>query len=280
MSALQFPTDILTFSHPSFEPLHHYTYAVSAIRRALKPRQKHWYHASLHVNSAGLTTTPMRLDDTAVELALDLVSHRVHLTTSRGELWSIRLRGQPLSQFWGALNAAFTAFNLPLNLSKPDYPDAPAVYDTPLIENYWRALSQVDLLLKQFQSELREETSPVQFWSHNFDLAVLWFSGRLVPGQDPKNEEYADEQMNFGFSPGDGGIPEPYFYITAYPLPDKFVGSPLPEGAYWHTQGWNGAVLLYKTLAASSNPAPLLLDFLRTTQKRGAELMTLLSVED
>lgn len=274
MTDYQFPKEILTFSNPSFEPLHHYTRALSAIRRALAPRRKHWYHASLSVNSTGLTTTPMPLDSTAVELALDLTSHRARLTTSRGERWSIRLQGQPLSQFWGELNAAFAAFNLPLDLAKPDYPDAPAVYDAPLIENYWHALSQVDLLLKQFQSGLREETSPVQFWAHNFDLAMLWFSGRYVPGQDPKNEEYADEQMNFGFSSGDGGIPEPYFYITAYPLPDRFVGSPLPEGAYWHTQGWNGAVLPYKTLAASSNAETLLLDLLRTTQKRGAELMT------
>jgi hypothetical protein len=30
----------------------------------------------------------------------------------------------------------------------------------------------------------------------------LWFSGRLVSGQDLANAEYADEQMNFGFSNG------------------------------------------------------------------------------
>ena len=79
--------------------------------------------------------------------------------------------------------------------------------------------------------------------------------------------------MNFGFSPGDSGIPEPYFYITAYPLPDKLVGSPLQQGAYWHTEGWNGAVLLYKTLAASPHPESLFLEYLRTTQRHGAELM-------
>lgn len=274
MSESQFPGKILTFSDPSFEPLHHYTRALSAICRTLAPRQKHWYHASLRVNGTGLTTTPMLLQNRAVELALDLTSHRAHLVTGRGEQWSTRLRGQPLSQFWSELQAAFTAFDLPLTVTKPDVADALIAYDAPLIENYWRALSQIDLLLKQFQSELRQETSPVQFWSHHFDLAMLWFSGRLVPGQDPANEEYADEQMNFGFSPGDAGIPEPYFYITAYPLPKTLVGSPLPDGAYWHTQGWNGAVLLYKTLSASPNPDALLLDYLRTVQQRGAELMT------
>ena len=189
MSDSQFPLDILTYSHPSFEPLHHYTRALSAIRRALTPRQQHWYHASLHVNSTGLTTTPTPLDGIAVELALDLASHRIVLTTNRGEHWSTRLRGQPLSQFWNDLNAAFTAFNLPLTVTKLDYADAPVVYDVPLIENYWRALSQIDLLLKQFQSELPQETSPGHLWSHHFDLAMLGFWGGLVRARTRRIEK-------------------------------------------------------------------------------------------
>ena len=147
-----FPENILTFSDPSFEPLHQYTRALSAIRRELAPRQKHWYHASLRVNGTGLTTTPMPLEGAAVELALDLTAHRVILTTSRGEQWSTRLRGQPLSEFWNELTAAFAALRLPFNFSKPDQPDAPVAYDTPLIENYWRALSQVDLSARADES--------------------------------------------------------------------------------------------------------------------------------
>ena len=37
---------------------------------------------------------------------------------------------------------------------------------------------------------------------HKSQQVSKWFSGRLVPGQDPANAEYADEQMNFGFSTG------------------------------------------------------------------------------
>ena len=43
---------------------------------------------------------------------------------------------------------------------------------------------------------------PVVLWPHHFGLAVLWFSGHPAPDQDPANAEYADEQMNFGFSTG------------------------------------------------------------------------------
>ena len=66
-------------------------------------------------------------------------------------------------------------------------------------------------------------------WPHHFDLAVVWFSGRKVPGQDPNDPEYSNEQMNFGFSTGDSGTPEPYFYATAYPAPDGWMENDLPD---------------------------------------------------
>lgn len=273
MSAFHFPSELLHFQHPSFAPVHHYTRALGAIRRALTPRQKHWAHVSLRVNGTGLTTTPIPYESEAFELALDFVTHRVMIQTSRGAVWETRLRGQPLSQFWNELNDALAEMKIFPNAIKPDYADAAPSYEEHCVENYWRALSHVDILLKQFQGELREETSPVQFWAHHFDLAMLWFSGRLVPGQDPSKEEFADEQMNFGFAGGDEKIPEPYFYVTAYPLPKNFIGSPLPTGAQWHTDGWHGAALLYKTLAASNEPAALLLEFWRDAQQRGAALM-------
>lgn len=273
MSDFHFPAEILAFQDPTYETLHHYTRALAAVRRAMSPRQKHWSHSSLRVNATGLTTTPIPNGGETFELALDLTAHRLLISASSGTRIETRLRGQPLSQFWNELLTTLRVLNVQPVVQKPPYPDAPPVYEMAPVEQYWRTLSQMDSLLKQFQGELRGETGPVQFWSHHFDLAMLWFSGRLVPGKDPADEENADEQMNFGFSPGDEGIPEPYLYITAYPLPAGLVGSPLPDGAYWHTRGWNGAVMLYKTLVASPKPDAFLLDLWRTVQRRGAELM-------
>lgn len=268
-----FPPRILSYTDSSFEPLHHYARAINLIRRAHTPRQKHWSHTSLRVTAAGLTTTPIAYNNSLFELALDLTTHQLHITTSTGKRAQLPLHGQPLSQFWDELTALLRAFGIQSTAAKPDYTDVTSPYDQTLVQNYFQALAQIDTLLKQFQGELRGETSPVQFWAHHFDLAMLWFSGRLVPDKDPKDEENADEQMNFGFSLGDAAIPEPYCYITAYPTPDGFVNSALPKGATWHTKGWNGALLPYKTLAASPDPNALLLDYWRTTQQRGAELM-------
>jgi hypothetical protein len=66
--------------------------------------------------------------------------------------------------------------------------------------------------------------------------------------------------MNFGFTFGDEGIPEPYFYITAYPLPEVFPGLSLPSGTKWHTEGFSGAVLPYRSLLENTNPANYLVD--------------------
>lgn len=273
MSAPLFPENILTFQHPSFELLHHYTRVLSAIRRALTPPQKHWYHISLRVNSTGLTTTPIPYAGAPFEISLDLLTHRVVIRSERGDQWATALRGQPLSEFWRALNDALAAMNIHPHAPKPAYDDVNRSYDAVAVQNFFRALSQVDSLLKIFQTELRGETSPVQFWSHHFDLAMLWFSGRKVPDQDPNDLENADEQMNFGFSPGDASVGEPYFYITAYPMPNGFTNSALPNGARWQTQAWQGAVLPYRILTSSNEPDALLMNFWRTVQKRGEELM-------
>ena len=110
-------------------------------------------------------------------------------------------------------------------------------------------------------------------WPHHFDLAMMWLPGEKIPGQDPADEEQSDKQMNFGFTFGDGGIAEPYFYITAYPLPEAFPGLTLPAGTRWHTEGFSGAVLLYRDLLNSADPEAYLLDLWNTLLSAGREHM-------
>jgi hypothetical protein len=110
---------------------------------------------------------------------------------------------------------------------------------------------------------LSGETSPVQLWPHNFDLALTWFSGRKVPGVDPTDQESADEQMGFGFSTGDQGTADAYLYATAYPWPDGLENQPLPRGSVWHTEGWKGALLMYRQITEAPDPAAKLLEFFK-----------------
>jgi hypothetical protein len=146
-------------------------------------------------------------------------------------------------------------------------------YDSKAAEHYWQALSRIDSVLKRFKRHLDSVTSPVQMWPHHFDLAMAWFTGRMVPGIDPKDEESADEQMNFGFSTGDENIPDPYFYITAYPRSENLTSTAMPADAIWHMRDWQGAVMPYEALVKVSNPEGKLFEFLKRIQAAGARSM-------
>ncbi len=65
-------------------------------------------------------------------------------------------------------------------------------------------------------------------------------------------------QLNLGFDPAEGG----YFYSNPWPLEPSLVGSPLPHGAVWHTEGWKGTMLPYETVR-SGNPVVMVTDFAR-----------------
>lgn len=100
-------------------------------------------------------------------------------------------------------------------------------------------------VLETFRTELDAAGRPcseVQLWPEHFDL------GCNIEG------------VNFGASPGDGFVAEPYLYVG----PWNTEG--LPDGGFWNAAF--GAVLPYKELLNASEPAGTALEFLR----HGADL--------
>ena len=252
-----------------------YAKLLRSVRRAGTPQQKHWWHISLRTTATGLTTTPIAAENfTIYELQLDFTGHQLLITTNDGRSATVPLQGQSLKEFSDATMDALAGLGIKPRLDRsPFEDDKPGVYDVTAVETFWQTLSRIDAIMKEFRYGLPGETSSVQFWPHHFDLALLWFSGRKVGGQDPANPERSDEQMNFGFSTGDSTITEPYFYATAYPTPPGWTAVQLPGGAYWHVEGWTGAMLPYQCLVSATNGRQLLLDFLKAAQKSGSEFM-------
>lgn len=256
------------------DSLHEYAQVLGNIRRAMTPPRKHWWHITLHVGARGLTTTPIPAGSRVLELVLNPVKHRVELDTSHGEHVTIELAGLSQRALADRLAGKFQKFGIEApSLESVWWEDTARDYDTAAALRYWQALTQIDGLFREFKGSLREETGPVQVFPQHFDLSLNWFSGRLVPGVDPADEESADEQMNFGFVTGDSGIDAAYFYATTYPVPAGLTESDLPDGAYWHTDGFTGAVLLYDTLADGDDARRRLLEFLRAAHSAGASLM-------
>lgn len=88
-------------------------------------------------------------------------------------------------------------------------------------------------------------SAPVRVWPHHFDV------GSVLPLGGGTGEE--DPSIGIGLSPGDEGLPEPYWYVTLWPRPTE-APPPLPVGR-WHTEGWTGALLAGSELVAAGDGA-------------------------
>ncbi|MGB5295037.1 MAG: DUF5996 family protein [Thermoanaerobaculia bacterium] len=257
------------------DTLQGYSRLLGAIRLSSSPRQRQWAHVTLRVVPEGFITTPMPSDRGTFGLRLDLVHNKLRILTSAGQSLGLRLEGQSLASLYSEVMTALKGLEVPLQIDAQQFSDdSRGEWDLEAIGRYRRAVAEIDAAFKVFKGEHRQETSPVQLFPHHFDLALSWFSGRQVPDQDPSNEEWSDEQMTFGFLTGDEAIAEPYFYATAYPEPKGYVGSDLPERAYWNEAGFSGAVLPYSALVQADQPVRLLSEFLRQAHKAGASRMS------
>jgi hypothetical protein len=250
------------------DALHAYAQVAGAVRATFAPREKHWFHVSLRTTARGLTTMPIPARTGTFEVTLDMATARWCIDFSDGSHWNTRLRGQSAADLFQETAPILAEVVRVAKVKRTEFGRAAwAGFDLDAVHRYWRVLSWVDIGLKRFKASQHAETSPVQLWPHHFDIAMLLCSGRKVPDTDHSDPDVSDEQLNFGFVPGDDGIREAYFYATAYPDPMKRMKSSLPPGAYWHTRGWDGAVMPYAELRRARNPEQRLQDFFHAFAK-------------
>ena len=257
--------------------LHGYARLMGSWLKHCRNERKHWWHASLRPSLNGLSTG-MVYAAIDFEMELNMRESLLQVRTSTGQQLNRELQGQAVSQVADSVqnflvSSGLNEQSVPVIQAEADdinYPEYSKEHATSIAT----VLNSVTAAMITFRAGIREETSPIQLWPHHFDLSMLWLPGDKVPDQDPNNEEYADKQMNFGFTFGDDGIPQPYFYITAYPLPEALPASPLPPGTAWRTEGFSGAVLLYNNLIESNDePERYLLALWRSLLQAGRKAM-------
>lgn len=258
---------------PTREALHDYARVLGAWLKTCRPRRKHWWHASLRPSLAGLTTGLVHAG--GFELELDLAGSALSGRSVAGDQLEIPLRGQPAAELASDIEGFLRQIGCVENLI-PRTSHASrqhSGYRSEVARELGSVTRFVAAALEEFRAAIREETSPIQLWPHHFDVAMLWLSGATVAGVEPADAESADEQMNFGFGFGDAGIAEPYFYVTAYPLPDALPERPLPAGVTWETDAFDGALLRYRTLCEMPDPRAYLLELWRGLLTSGRELL-------
>jgi hypothetical protein len=235
--------------------LHAYSRVAGAWCKQLRRKRKHWWHSSLRPSVRGLTTGAI-YGDRNFEIELDLVSGNLHVITGTSVI-SEPVVGQSSSDVARFIHDALLSVGAASDLDPAKglvSVDEYAGYSSDQAERMHRTIGTVAAAMEDFRAGIREETSPIQFWPHHFDLSMIWLPGSKIPGQEPADEEYSDKQMNFGFVFGDEGIVEPYFYVTAYPLPHALRQIELLPGTTWRGDGFSGAVLLYRDFAGMKDP--------------------------
>ncbi len=257
--------------------LHDYARVLGDLLKECRTQRKHWWHASLRPSLNGLTTGVV---SAAVdfELELDLRNSLLEMRAATDARSSEPLRGQSAQSIRESVREFLTALgiesggNAARGGGEAPAPEHPG-YSAEAAQQIGESFGAVNASMVEFRSGIREETSPIQVWPHHFDLSMVWLPGERIPGQDPADGENADKQMNFGFTLGDDAIPNPYFYVTAYPLPDALPELPVPEGTSWNTTGFSGALLHYHDLLETPDPATFLLGWWRGLLAAGHEHM-------
>jgi len=260
----------------SRDALHGYSRILGSWTSVCRERRKHWWHASLRPSLTGISTGVIYSDRLDFELSLNFRDSLLIVNTAVGEEFRDRLIGQPISDLFAKIEKFLLASGLAEDVATAvthafagDGQTRFPGYSPEEANTMGRVLAAVSASFAAFRNTIREETSPIQLWPHHFDLAMLWLPGEKVPDQDPHDEESADKQMNFGFTFGDPGIPEPYFYVTAYPSPEAFAALELPAGTEWHNEGFTGAVLKYRRLLQEADPSAYLLALWNTMLTAG-----------
>ena len=239
------------------DAIHAYARLLGAIRAKMTPEQKEYWHISLRLGTQGFRTTPIPNEDgSTFELSMNLLSHRVEISSSSGHNRNVSITGQSLSQFSNEVLSVLHTIGIKPDIELEKFSDDSKLdYDPSIASEIFRSYSLIDIIFKTFKGSITFESSPVQLWPHHMDVAFTCY---------PPTKDNMD-QIAFGYLPGDSGIQEPYFYITVYPELEEYSHIKLADLAYWNIEGWQGVVLKYNDLIKTDNPGGLLIDHLDST---------------
>jgi hypothetical protein len=255
------------------DTLHMQLQVIGKVRLALSPLEPQWANVPLYLTGRGVTTsTILHPSGEVFDLDVDLVDHVVSVRTGAGQVERAPLQA-PVAAFYRELMGALERAGVPTDISTlpsevPDpipFPDdtVHATYDRAAVTRFWRALLDVEAVLREFRAEWPGKAPPVQLWWGSLDLAMSLYTGRpLTPPPDVDvitRVGATEEQFSAGFWPGDRRTPYPAFYAYMYPKPEGV------ELARWWNDELGEFVLPYEDVRGSENPRRTLLEFLSFT---------------
>jgi len=269
----------------TYATLHMWTQIVGKVRLALSPRINHWWEVALYVNAVGLTTSAIPYKQLVFEIQFNFLEHKLTIAICDGQQRILQLRPQSVAAFYAEFMSALHSLGIdvhiwpmPVEVPNPirfDRDTEHASYDPEYAQRFWRILTLVDPVFKEFRSRFVGKHSPIHFFWGSFDLASTRFSGRRAPERkdaDPiTREAYSHEVISAGFWPGGGDVKGAAFYAYAAPEPAGFKTAQVrPEKAFYSPLG--EFLLMYDDVRQSTEPEKLLMEFLQSTYEAGANL--------
>lgn len=249
---------------PTRRTLQLYARAISAIARVHALPHPHWWHISLKVTPSGLISDNIPIPAGGIlAYRMDFQSDQIIVWSSSGWQKSFSMAdGLSGSVMGDLLIAAAAEAGLHGEYDRSRFEsDEPGEYNPAVVRNFFTALVSADRVLKKHRARLSDDTGPVQLWSHGFDLAMEWYGSRREQYEENNETKEAPAQINLGFYPGTDDASS-YFYSNPWPFEaDQLVGNPLPAGAAWHTDGWQGTIMPYSTVRGLAEPESHLLDY-------------------
>lgn len=242
----QFPT--LNGFGPTRRTLQLYSRALSALARAHAPAHPQWWHISLKITPDGLVTDNIPCGGGGI-LAGRMDFHRacIILHSSGGRSWSIPMdAGLSGSEMGDRVLAAAAEAGITGEVDHARFAgDEPGHYDPDVVGRFFSALVLADRTFKRHGARLGKDSGPVRLWPHGFDMAMEWFGTRVERYNEGGKTIELPAQLNLGFYAGEDDDTS-YFYSNPWPFDgDSLLGRPLPDGAAWHTEGWQGTILPY-----------------------------------
>ena len=213
----------------------------------------------------------MQISGNMFELVLNFDSLTIGLHVAGEDAHEFSIKGESAVSMKNKLATVLSLHSINIELDENRIETGHYDIDQEYASRLGQVYGQLAQCLARFRSGLPVETSPIQLWPHEFDLAMLVLTGRKIPGQDAENEEVSDEQLNFGFVPGDEGIREPYFFITLYPNVERLGEVSLLDEAYFHNEGWNGIDMLYDSFRKNPQAESMLMSLWQAAWKVASE---------
>jgi len=245
----------------TYKTLHLYCLAVGVVPRVHAKSHPKWWHIGLQVIPEGLRTVNMDLPSGGVFwLEVDLRQHKTAINTGQGRGFELsHTAGLSGTEFGNQLLAAVAELGLNGKYARTRFEDdEPRLYDPAAAERFLDVLVEVNRIFNDHRASLPGDTSPVNFWTHGFDLALEWYGSRVYSFDGEGERQEYPGQINFGFFPRD----KPYFYSNPWPFEaEMLLDKQLPRGANWHTEGWQGTIMPYNELVGDPDAEARLRDY-------------------